>query len=94
MWKHSLPSSLRFLKSSLPCSTSLTRLGLLSSAAAVLLILQGCCLNSSTPEVPPLPVLKSLQRAELEGSPGLWMNETDAGTLASWIYSVTGFSGL
>jgi hypothetical protein len=78
----------------LPFWISWTRLALLSSVAAVLLILQGCCSSSSTPEVPPLPVLKSLQRAELEGSPGLWMSDSDAGTLAAWIYSVTGVSGL
>ena len=69
-------------------------LRLLISAVVSLLILPGCCSNSSTPEVPPLPVLKSLQRAEMEGSTGLWMNEADAGTLASWIYSVTGVPGL
>lgn len=65
---------------------------LLSSAAAVLLILPACCSSSST-QVPTLPVLKSLQRAELEGSPGVWMNSDDAGRLAQWIYDVTGENG-
>ena len=65
---------------------------LLSSAVASLLMVPGCCSTSSTP-VPVLPVLTSLQRAELNGVPGVWMGSDDAGRLAQWIYDVTGETG-
>ena len=80
--------------SSPPCLKRCGVRALMLCAAVLLMMVQGCSWGSSTPEIPPLPVLKSLQRAELEGSPGLWMNEADAGTLAAWIYTVTGVSGL
>lgn len=94
IWKRGRLSLLRFSIWACACLKRRTRLALLSFAVVLLLILQGCCSSSSTPEAPPLPVLKSLQRATLEGAPGLWMNDTDAGTLASWIYAITGVSGL
>lgn len=82
-----------------PCSKrgyifwkSWTRPVLLSSVVVLLLMVPGCCSTSSTP-VPTLPVLTSLQRAELDGVPGVWMNSSDAGRLAQWIYDVTGESG-
>ena len=70
-----------------------TRPALKTSVVALLLTAQGCCLGSSTPEVPTLPVLASLQRLELNGVSGVWMNSDDAGRLAQWIYDVTGENG-
>ena len=61
-------------------------------AAALLLTAQGCSYPSSTPALPTLPVLTSLQRLTLNGTPGIWMNSSDAGTLALWICNVTGDS--
>lgn len=67
-----------------------TRPVLASFAAVWLLTAQGC----SSPSSPPaLPVLTSLQRLELHGTPGLWMDSGDAGRLAAWIYDVTGETG-
>ena len=40
--------------------------------------------------MPTLPVLNSLQRLTLDGTPGVWMDDADAGRLAVWIYDVTG----
>lgn len=37
-----------------------------------------------------MAVLTSLQRLELNGVPGVWMDDADAGQLAVWIYDVTG----
>lgn len=63
-------------------------------AFALLTILAGCCWTSSTrgatAELPPLPVLTSLQRLEHNGAPGLWMDSRDAGALALWIRTATG----
>ena len=76
---------------------SLMRFGwsvLLLCAAALLLTVPGCSWGSSTQVVPTLPVLPSLQRLELNGTPGVWMNSDDAGSLAVWIYDVTGEEGL
>ena len=53
----------------------------------------GCCSTSSIPDMPTLPVLNSLQRLELNGIPGVWMDDADAGRLSLWIYDVTGISG-
>lgn len=75
------------------CLKKLTRPALLSFAVVVLMILPGCCSLSSTPDVPTLPVLTSLQRLELNGVSGVWMNSDDAGRLAQWIYDVTGEAG-
>ena len=61
-------------------------------AAALLLTAPGCSFPSSTP-APALPVLTSLQRLELNGTPGVWMNSSDAGSLALWICNVTGECG-
>lgn len=69
-----------------------TRPALLSFAAVLLLMVPGCCSTSSTP-APTLPVLTSLQRLELNGTPGVWMSSDDAGRLAQWIYDVTGDAG-
>lgn len=62
------------------------------SVVALLLMVPGCCSTSST-QAPTLPVLTSLQRLELTGVPGVWMNSDDAGRLAQWIYDVTGEAG-
>lgn len=39
-------------------------------------------------EIPPLPVLTSLQRLEHQGVAGVWMDSRDAGTLALWLADV------
>ncbi len=63
-------------------------------AAVLLLTAQGCSLPSSTPaEIPPLPVLSSLQSMDRNGRAGVWMSSDDAGRLALWIYGVTGENG-
>ena len=59
--------------------------------AALVLTAQGC--SSTSSPVPTLPVLTSLQRLTLDGTPGLWMSSEDAGRLAVWIYDVTGEDG-
>ena len=71
----------------------LTRPALRIFVVALLMMVPGCCLDSSTPEVPVLPLLTSLQRLELNGTPGVWMNSDDAGRLAQWIYDVTDVTG-
>ena len=60
------------------------------SALALLLTVPGCCSISSTPAMPALPVLTSLQRLTLNGTPGVWMDDADAGRLAVWIHDATG----
>ena len=75
------------------CLTGWTRLVLTIFAAAWLLTVPGCSFLSSTPDIPTLPVLPSLQRLELNGTPGVWMDSDDAGRLAVWIYEVTGVNG-
>ena len=60
------------------------------SALALLLTVPGCCSISSTPAMPALPVLTSLQRLTLDGTPGVWMDDADAGRLAVWIHDATG----
>lgn len=60
------------------------------SALALLLTVPGCCSISSTPAIPTLPVLTSLQRLTLNGTPGVWMDDADAGRLAVWIHDATG----
>ena len=76
----------RFLRLCVP-------LAIPACAAALLLTAQGCSSTSSTRELPALPVLKSLERLERNGTPGVWMDESDAGRLALWIYDVTGEGG-
>ena len=44
-------------------------------------------------DMPALPVLTSLQRLTLDGTPGVWMDDADAGRLAVWIRDVTGETG-
>ncbi|HIU17696.1 MAG TPA: hypothetical protein IAB01_04495 [Candidatus Avidesulfovibrio excrementigallinarum] len=67
---------------------------LLSFAVALLVTAWGCCSASSIPaRVPTLPVLASLQRVTLDGTPGVWMDESDAGRLAVWVYDLTGEGG-
>lgn len=76
----------RFLRRCAPPAT-------FACAAALLLTAQGCSSTSSGPDVPALPVLTSLERLERNGTPGVWMDESDAGRLALWIYDVTGEEG-
>lgn len=80
--------------SSPPCLMRCGGRALALCAAVLLMMVQGCSWGSSTPEVPTLPVLTSLQRLELNGTPGVWMSSDDAGRLAQWIYDVTGEEGL
>lgn len=83
--------------SSPPCLKRCGVRALVLCAAVLLMTVQGCSWGSSIPEVPTLPtlpVLTSLQRLELDGVPGVWMNSDDAGRLAVWIYDVTGEDGL
>lgn len=82
------------------CSSSARKRsnGLIKSVtilSAVLLLLMGlgCSSHNSTRTVPTLPILPSLQRLELEGIPGVWMDSADAGRLSVWIYDVTGEDG-
>jgi len=94
MWKRGLLYWPRFSRPGCVFWKSWTRPVLLSSAAVLLLTAPGCCLTSSTPVIPTLPVLPTLQRATLEGVSGVWMSSDDAGRLAQWIYEVTGDDGL
>lgn len=76
------------------CWTGWMRPALPIFAAVWLLMAPGCCSPSSTPDPPwTLPVLTSLQRLDLNGVPGVWMNTDDAGQLAAWLYTVTGEGG-
>lgn len=78
----------------LPCLKRCARLGAVLFAVALLLTAQGCSSPSSTPaEIPPLPVLSSLQSMDRNGRAGVWMSSDDAGRLALWIYGVTGENG-
>ena len=63
------------------------------SALALLLTVPGCCSTSSIPDMPTLPVLTSLQHLTLDGTPGVWMDDADAGRLAVWIHDATGETG-
>lgn len=65
----------------------------LSFVVALSLMASGCCWDSSIRETPVLPRLTSLERAERNGTPGVWMNADDAGRLAQWIFDVTGEDG-
>ena len=60
------------------------------SALALLLTVPGCCSTSSIQDMPTLPVLTSLQRLTLDGTPGVWMDAAAAGRLAVWIPHATG----
>ena len=82
-----------FFSSSPPCLKRCGGRALALCAAVLLMMVQGCSWGSSTQEVPTLPVLTSLQRLELNGTPGVWMSSDDAGRLAEWIYDVTGEAG-
>lgn len=84
-----------FWSSSPPCLRRCGGRALALCAAVLLMTVQGCSWGSSTPAgIPPLPVLTSLQRLDLDGTQGVWMNSDDAGRLAVWIYDVTGEDGL
>lgn len=93
MWTPGRLSLLRCLILGCVCLKRRMQTALLSSAVVLLMTAQGCSWDSSTPEIPSLPVLTSLQRMELNGTPGVWMSSDDAGRLAMWIYDVTGEAG-
>lgn len=93
IWKRGRLSLLRCLILGCVCLKRRMQTALLSSAVVLLMTAQGCSWDSSTPDVPTLPVLTSLQRLELNRTPGVWMNSDDAGRLAQWIYDVTGEAG-
>ena len=50
-----------------------------------LLTILSACSSGSLGERAARPVLPSLTRATVNGVPGVWMDERDAGTLALWI---------
>lgn len=81
-----------FCVSRRPCLRRCATIAVEACVIALALTAQGCSLSSSE-SVPTLPVLESLRRLSLNGTPGLWMNEDDAGRLAVWIYDVTGEDG-
>lgn len=58
------------------------------SVLALLTILSACS-SGSLGERAARPVLPSLTRATVNGVPGVWMDERDAGTLALWIEEVS-----
>ena len=93
MWTPGRLFSRPFCSWACVCLKRLMQPALLSFAAVLLLTVPGCSSLSLTPEVPPLPVLPTLQRLELNGTPGVWMSSDDAGQLAQWIYDVTGEAG-
>ena len=82
-----------FYSLSLPCLMRCGGRALTVCAAVLLLTVPGCSWGSSTQVVPTLPTLTSLQRLDLNGVPGVWMNSDDAGRIAVWIYEVTGVNG-
>ena len=61
------------------------------SALALLLTVPGCCSTSSIPGM--TGDMSALQRLTLDGTPGVWMDDADAGRLAVWIRDVTGETG-
>ena len=93
MWKRGRLSLRHFCSWACVCLKRRTLPALLSFAVGLLMILPGCSWDSSARAVPTLPVLESLQRLELDGMPGIWMNSDDAGRLAQWIYDVTSVTG-
>lgn len=93
MWTRGRLLSRPFCSWACVCLKKWTHPVLLSSAVALLMTAPGCSSLSSTPKVPSLPVLISLQRLELNGVSGVWMDSSDAGRLAQWIYDVTGEAG-
>ena len=87
------PLSRPCLKWACACWKNWTRHALLISGSVLLVTVQGCSFPSSTRDMAPLPVLPSLQRMTLNGEPGVWMDDADAGRLAAWLYDVTGVAG-
>mgnify|MGYP003283411130 FL=1 len=55
----------------------------------VSLTILSACSSGSLGERAARPVLPSLTRATVNGVPGVWMDERDAGTLALWIEEVS-----
>lgn len=90
MWAAGRLSSPLFCVAWRRCCGTFARAARLLFVAALLMMVPGCCLTSSTPDIPTPPVLTSLQRLTLNGTPGVWMDSRDAGTLALWIHAVTG----
>ena len=90
-WTLSFPLSVRLRLRSYAYWTLWTRRALTLFVVASLLTLWGCALTSSavSPSTPMLPpVLSSLQRADLDGMPGMWMDERDAAQLVIFIESI------
>ena len=78
-----------FFRQCAPCWKSWRSLGVSACVSVLLLTVPGCSWTSSTQDqVPTLPVLQSLQKATLNGVPGVWMNDADAGNLALWLEEV------
>ena len=88
MWPGACRLSSAFYRRCAPCWKSLRRFVAGAFVIALLLTVPGCSWTSSTPDIPTLPVLPSLQRATLNGEMGVWMNDADAGNLALWLEEV------
>lgn len=89
MWTGAYRSSLRWFRRCVPCLKSWRSFGATACGIALLVTVPGCSWTNSTPaQTPAPPVLQSLQRATLNGEPGVWMNDADAGNLALWLYEV------
>ena len=61
-----------------------------NTCGRAVLPLSALALLLTVPDMPALPVLTSLQRLTLDGTPGVWMDDADAGRLAVWIHDATG----
>ena len=89
MWAGACRCLSAFSRQCAPCWKSWRSLGVRVCVSVLLLTAPGCSWTSSTPEqTPTLPVLKSLQRATLNGVSDVWMNDADAGNLALWLEEV------
>lgn len=85
MWTGAFRSCWRSAGRCVPCWKSWRNSAAAACAGALLLTVPGCSWTNCTPA---LPVLQSLQRATLNGEPGVWMNDADAGNLALWLEEV------
>lgn len=88
MWRGSPPSSACLPRRGHGQGRNWRRAGRLFSVLVSLTILSACSWGSLE-ERAARPVLPSLTRATLNGAPGVWMDERDAGTLALWIEEVS-----
>ena len=88
MWRGSPPSSRCLLRFGHGQRRNWRHAGRLFSVLALLTILSACS-SGNLGERAARPVLPSLTRVTVNGVPGVWMDERDAGTLALWIEEVS-----